>query len=128
MLIKTLFCYFLLLLPPLVFASGGGEVLFVLWAIQILVFCWPIVLPLFFLQKNKIKSYFLFVLVMYGIIGLLNAPLSFYVQIAVYFDLPVDIYSFELSIATNVVSLIISILFLRKYTERLSNIFDDNSV
>ncbi len=122
---KIIFYLLIIIFPSISYASGGGEAIIFLWALQIVLFFWPFLLPLFFIKNNEIniKSYLTIVTFIYGILGVLNIPNTIYMQMAVWFGFSLDYYRFGYATVIQVIAFLISIYILKKYSSSLANLF-----
>ena len=116
----------LLLFPSVVYASDPTPLLYFL-ATQILQFAWPLVLPLFFLRgsQKKLKIYLAYLIVTYGIAGIVSVPVSFYYQFAAWLSWPLDnSWVYFVSIGQGIFSLVLSIVSLIKFGAPIREKFD----
>ena len=80
---------------------------------------WPLILPLFFIpdNHNKYKSYFVLLLFVYGLIGLVNAPIALINVLFELFNLPsIGVVTVPLGL---VIGFILAIVGLKKYGIKL---------
>ena len=118
--------FLLLLLPSVAYASDPTPLLYFL-ATQILQFAWPLVLPLFFLRgtQKKLKIYLAYLIVTYGIAGIVSVPVSFYYQFAAWLSWPLDnSWVYFASIGQSIFSLVLSIISLIKFGPPIREKFD----
>ena len=75
--------FVLLAHAPLVSASDPTGLLYFFLG-QFVISVWPLILPLPFLKgiTKKTRSYFILILVTYGVLGVLNIPWNWFVQLS----------------------------------------------
>ena len=126
MKIVSLLFFLLLLIPSVSYASDPTPLLYFLTT-QILQFAWPLVVPLFFLSgsQKKLKIYIAYLIVTYGITGIVSVPVSFYYQFAAWFSWPMEnSWIYFTSIGQGICSLVLSIISLVKFGPLIRETFD----
>lgn len=106
------------IIPGVALASGGYEALFAVMGLQLLLFVWPLVLPLFFLSsaEKKRRSYLVLLICIYGIIGLLNLPVNLSYQLAPWFSLEsVFQHNFAVAMCVQTIAFIASIIVFKRH-------------
>jgi len=105
------------------FASGGGGAIFAYMGMQLLVFLWPFVVPLFFLKssKKKLYLYIIYLVVIFGLIGLVKFPYTIFSQLSIWLNSKwLLTYSYGLLMGLQIISFILAVITLRKYGSRIA--------
>lgn len=124
---RTITLLLLLFSPGIAKASDPTPLLFFAFT-QIIGFGWPLAVPLMFLKnmQRKVKAYFVLLLIVYGVIGIISLPIDVYVNFAVWLSLPLDFMWNKFTvISKNLVALICSIVLLRLLSPKFEGVFSD---
>lgn len=113
------------IIPGVSYASSGWEGLIGTGAIRMLLLLWPIILPFFFLPKNKKRfaHYLILIILVYGILGLASAPFSFLLQAGSWFNS--SFYGWGYVLATQALAFCLSIYVLRQFSVLCIKAVDD---
>ncbi len=117
----------LLLSPEAAIASDPTPILFAL-VVHILSLAWPLVVPLFFLKNSekKLKTYLLFLLIVYGVIGIISLPLDIYMNASAWLSLPLDLIRNKVLVMAKIIlSISVSVIVLRMLSGKLAQVFND---
>lgn len=102
---KFILLLLLLTASSTAFASDMSALWYLLGA-QIVLFFWPIVLPVFFIknEQHKLKSYFIRMVAIYGMLGIALMPNFFYNIFGVWFGVGGSIdYDYVAAARTNLI-------------------------
>ena len=115
----------LMLLPNIAIASDPSGLVYVL-LYQFVIFIWPIILPFFFLGSaiEKFKSYLVLLIAIYGVIGLVSLPLTFFLYL-----LPSDTEAmmYITLTALQVIAFVTSVYILRHFNVKLCQIVNPSN-
>ena len=124
---KTILFFLSLSVPNIAYASDPTPVLYIMFG-QVIVLVWPLLIPLLFLRpaSNKLKIYFLFLIVTYGVIGLISLPINIYINIAAWTSASIHVsWSIVTVLIKNGLALLFSIWLLNKIGSRLIRAADE---
>jgi hypothetical protein len=92
--------------------------------IQVVMLAWPLVLPSFYLrpQRNKLHSYFLFVVLAYGLLGIVGLPQLLFTNIAAWFSAEDAAFRWAvpLNIGKHLVAIALFIWYLPRFAKLVS--------
>lgn len=111
--------------PSVVLASDPSGLRYVLF-LQLVLLLWPLLLPLPYLrpQKQKLHSYFLFVVLAYGALGIVGLPYAFFTNFAPWVSSTE--FSYRLDVPINIAKHLVAFCFCLWYLPRFRKLLQAN--
>lgn len=102
---------------PIALASDSSGLLHIM-LLQVALLVWPLVLPLLYLgpQKNRLHSYFLFVLLTLGSLGFVGLPQLLFTNFAAWFS--AEEFAYRWAVPLNIAKHVIAFAFCLWYLPR----------
>jgi hypothetical protein len=128
---KSILILLLLTASSKAIASDMSALWYLLGA-QVVLFFWPIILPIFFIkhEPNKLKAYLIKMVAVYGMLGVALMPNFFYNLFGIWFGVGSSLdYDFAAAAKTNLIIvysinfivLILSLFVLKRFTINLTS-------
>lgn len=102
---------------PVALASDPSPLLFVM-VLQVALLVWPLLLPLLYLesQKNRLYSYFLFLVLTLGSLGIVGLPQLLFTNFAAWFS--AEDFAYRWAVPLNITKHVIAFAFCVWYLPR----------
>jgi hypothetical protein len=105
-------------MPPIAYASDPTGLVYAM-TLQAAMFAWPLVLPLFYLgaRHNKLRSYFLFLVVALGMLGIVGLPHLLFTIVAAWFSAEEAAFRFvvPLNVGKHLIAFALCIWYLPRF-------------
>lgn len=118
----------LLAAPPSIAHASDPTGLVYVMILQAAMLAWPLVLPLFYLgpQRNKLHSYFLFLVLALGLLGIVGLPQLLFTNVAAWFS--AEDAAYRLAVPLNVGKHLVAFALCVWYLPRFRKLLDQKQL